>query len=107
MSKKAYYIDADGFPVFALAPGETDDYSVNYADWLDGSTITGTPTVVAPVPGPTVGPISVTQDGEWATVWLTAAPDLAQTIYTLTVTATDGNARIRPVTIRVKVAPRA
>ena len=102
MSKKAYYMDPDGVPVFSIAPGERDDYSVNFSAWLDENSIVGTPTVDV------VGPLAVdTISVEGARVSFFLSGAVAGAKYTYTVTATDSIGRTRPVTQRVECKNRA
>lgn len=85
---------------FTKQPGDTQDYSISYVDWLAGMSDTGLSHTVTVDTGITLG--SSTLSGGVVTVWLSGGTDGNTYKVTCTLTTTGGRVKQAEILVKVK-----
>lgn len=84
---------------FLKDPGDRIDYTINFTDWLNGDTITGTPSWTVPS-GLTLYAQSNTTTA--ATVWLSGGTNNEEYVVVCQITTTGGRIKQQGFIVKVK-----
>lgn len=84
---------------FLKDPGDRVDYLIDYADWLDGDAITGTPAWTLPAGITQYAASNTTTD---ATIWLSGGTHGQDYTVTNIITTTGGRIKQQSFTVQVR-----
>jgi hypothetical protein len=103
MTTATYYLDAKGRTVIDKDPGATLDYLFDWSAFLGTDAIAS---VTASAVGVTVVGVP-SFSGKVTTVWLAGGTLGQSASFTVTITTATNPARIEPMTVLVKLTPKA